>query len=1646
MAIAKHYGQAVFNWVRRWMPIDWTTSWLSARRGGHVAFDAGQTVELRNVTDIDCLVLLGEPGLGKTNEIDRWASHLRDDGMAVDLLHGRAPDFAAALDGLLSSPHHAAWSGDRKPWHILVDGLDEIAPSKEVATLLAGFLDRLFETHRETGRLRFIVTCRTSGWSEDFDRLFEDRWPSETLRKLALVPLDRPAIEQAIAQVEEDEQKRIDLAERLLAPQLRTLAGLPIFLKLLLARYRTGAVAPQQPGDLLPYAIEGVLANAPEEDFEKLMRVVGRMAAACLFSGHPRLSLPGARSLSDALPVSNIAGGTEPAASGPFVVTPAMMARCLHTGLFTELEPDVFEWSHRILSDFLAARYLVDHQLSAEQIFSMVAVKEVAGPGGIPLQLLEMAGWVASLSPTFFDLLLERQPEVLLRAQATTLDASQQSRLASALLQRIGNDDLLEQYHQLQPLLARLDHPGLAEQLRPVIANDEATPFKRRAAIDMAVASGSVELADTLIDVALDTTRDAILRHLALRAGVKLDCPFARLRLKPLLASELQGDDEDRLRGALLDLYWPDELSFRELLGALSVPRKLNFIGPYQLFLHRFVPPDLTSEMAADALIWLRERIDVDQRDHGQLLGVMQGIFSAVARQTADVNVRQLLAELVNDVGHELGQITVRQSNVSLNWPQTPDARADLVQAIMEKSLDPLRAITVISVVLPGLVVSEDLETLLTRLPHVGARICDAWTQIIVDLAQNIPLDSLTSVWQMASRIPQLAALLSQRYAVVIRSPAADRMRQKWVSDEEKRKRIGRVEEAKTRWQENVTSLLDRIEGGEAGLWWELNLQLFYDPVLGYDEQFEFTADLTRTPGWKALGANDHDRILRTAELYLNAAPLTDSSWLGTNTSHRPANAGLRALALLYRRRHEVLDRLPMETWEAWAPAIIGFLSNDFDDDGDAQRELLVESYRAAPSAIHDAITQIALGEHSKGLSKRVFDLLGSLFDASLADLLERLREVDGLKGETARADISAFLVRHDEARAVDRVRKALSATEQQTLPSSPGGQEAIGAAIEMCIRRPGAHWNMLLELRHSNSAMARAIWIGLAEEVSFDRTLHLEELSEYELAQTYIDLAALLPDQPPETSGARLLDVRDHVAQLSATVIGRLVHLGSNSALEQLYRIQRALPALADKLRWSIGAARQNLRSKAGKREDAAEILARIADMSIALAGSEPHPSSGSPPDVDQAIPIPAGIDVRARFAEPSEKLDLASRRNILLVATEWSSTHGGISTLNRELCIALATIGHRIQCLVVDASDVDKNDAIGRSVRLVRTRQSAGITGREQLLLCERDDLETTPDIVIGHDHVTGSYARAIATRFGAKYVHMLHTIPQENEALKDARDGIDRPILGGEAKLAEQVALARAADLIVAIGPRIEDHFLTEVYDPPEVVMMVPGLNSELLSMQLSPSGRRMNLCLMSGRMEDASLKGGRLACDVVKHVAQSRTWPSGLTPKLSIRGFSKQKADEEFDRIGFRKDYAQFVLCRSYSTDPLELRKDYEKSALIVMPSVAEGFGLTGLEAIAAGVPVVLSSESGLAHYLLKPELNGGLDQALVEPSIATVTRGESENIKAWAEKVDAILSDHVAAVERAAKLRDALRARLSWDVVARKFTKDLGRLR
>ena len=95
-------------------------------------------------------------------------------------------------------------------------------------------------------------------------------------------------------------------------------------------------------------------------------------------------------------------------------------------------------------------------------------------------------------------------------------------------------------------------------------------------------------------------------------------------------------------------------------------------------------------------------------------------------------------------------------------------------------------------------------------------------------------------------------------------------------------------------------------------------------------------------------------------------------------------------------------------------------------------------------------------------------------------------------------------------------------------------------------------------------------------------------------------------------------------------------------------------------------------------------------------------------------AEPKPKALTTPAKSPASPERL------RFLLVADEWKSTHGGISTVNRELAVALAGEGFDVTVVVPATSSDDRDSASAAGVNLAIPEPIPGLSDRE--LLCTK------------------------------------------------------------------------------------------------------------------------------------------------------------------------------------------------------------------------------------------------------------------------------------------------------------------------------------
>jgi glycosyltransferase involved in cell wall biosynthesis/tetratricopeptide (TPR) repeat protein len=397
----------------------------------------------------------------------------------------------------------------------------------------------------------------------------------------------------------------------------------------------------------------------------------------------------------------------------------------------------------------------------------------------------------------------------------------------------------------------------------------------------------------------------------------------------------------------------------------------------------------------------------------------------------------------------------------------------------------------------------------------------------------------------------------------------------------------------------------------------------------------------------------------------------------------------------------------------------------------------------------------------------------------------------------------------------------------------------------------------------------------------------------------------------------------------------------------------------------------------------------------------------------------------VSATPLSTSSNISTVSRRlHILMVGTEWESRHGGLSTFNRALCIELAAAGHKVMCIVPEATKHEFEAAESAGVHLLIPAEEPGLGGLEKLLLTTPLPLNFAPELVIGHDRKTGPHAKVLAQRFEAKFVLFVHTRPEDIEWHKD-KLGSDDAATSAESRKRLQQQLASSAALVVGVGPALAIHAHSLVYllNPrPAVHRLDPGIRASQRPSHLPPE----ILCLVLGRAEDFSLKGLDIAARALGDVTRRNKLES--TPRMIVRGAPTGSGrDLRAQLLAFAGNSKLNIEVRDYTPDVERVQDDILMASLVLMPSRSEGFGLVAIEAIAANTPVLVSDRSGLSTLLT--ERLGKKAEGMIVDTHEDIEVSAQE----WARSIEAVLLHRDAAFSRALTHQQELGKVLDWQI-------------
>ena len=380
----------------------------------------------------------------------------------------------------------------------------------------------------------------------------------------------------------------------------------------------------------------------------------------------------------------------------------------------------------------------------------------------------------------------------------------------------------------------------------------------------------------------------------------------------------------------------------------------------------------------------------------------------------------------------------------------------------------------------------------------------------------------------------------------------------------------------------------------------------------------------------------------------------------------------------------------------------------------------------------------------------------------------------------------------------------------------------------------------------------------------------------------------------------------------------------------------------------------------------------------------------------------------------------------NAMFLCEEWMSSKGGLPTFNREFAISLANISNdkiKVHCYVSRSSESDREDARKNNVNLITATSIPGTSDPVDWLRVPPPGL-SHPDFVIGHGRKFGIPAYCIVKTTNCKWVQFVHAFCEDFEKFKQADAENTDTIEENEKKHKSEIALCKAADAVVAVGTRLQLKYSRSLPDR-EVHVITPGIFEKFTGLSEQKVGKVTNdqyefhiFVFGRGTFEDLSLKGYDVIADAVGSLGEKFK----MTFVGSPEGQHRKIEEWLLQTTRITRDQ---VTIRGYC-DQEELKTMFLEADLVALPSRTEGFGLVALEAISAGVPVLVTSESGIAKAL--EEVEGG--------HLAVVKSGNQEE---WIQKITQLsMQNPEERCHGAVRLREEYRKIYSWGTQCAKF--------
>lgn len=1155
-----NHAEERYDWKRFWCPRDGRmeqdgTGFLADPELNPEPIRWTDVVPFEAIDDKPCLLLLGEPGIGKSDAMEELRKAAQaspthgEKQLFVDLRFKRRP-----RKELFGAPEFKRWQKGASPLLLFIDSLDECS-NKEIAQEIIGHLS---EGPRDKLRLR--IACRTAELPPFLEGKLRELWGDQAkVGVYELAPLRRKDVEQAAG----------THAERFLAEVERreaaSLAIKPVTLRFLLSQFRKHEVLPRTRWELYREGCRILCEEASktrskgELNGAARMAVAARIAAVCILGRRTAIQLePALDELPPGLVLADaLVGETERVPRGDVQVDDLAVRKTLDTSLFNGRDAGL-GFAHQTYAEFLAAYFLHQRGLGPEDLEGVL----LQGGHVVP-ELREVAAWLASVDAGVFQKLLREEPQVLLRSDMAMVGDAERERLVEGLFQRI-------EAHELSDLDVRLEygklvHARLASQLEPRIRDRTSNAMIRRAAMRIAEACKERGLQTALADMTLDVEEETRMRAWAASIVAEIGDDAVLEKLRPLAHGKGGEDPEDELKASALLALWPRLMSARELFECLRPAKRQNYFGDYiGRFFGRPEMDHLGDDDLPEALAWVER-----QSPHPERYASISIISNEIIQRAwARTNKPKVLGALVRLARTRFARHQNLFENRGAGVKQlghTALRQRRFVRAFVE-STPPLTHEygTLRS---QGLMPPHPILWMLKQLKAASSpAMRTRWSELIAEAwcYPAPPVHEVEALIRARRRYPELAQALGPYFLRMdVEDPEVQQARARWLEHQRKDKEQEeewRAQRVELLPEKEIAECLDRIEAGKLGEFWWLQ-RVMAEDANGNFYRAWMQPDLTSSPGWQKATSDTRRRIVRVAQRYLLRRRSKPGKWLGENVIYWPDVAGYRALWLLRQERPDWFERLTGRTWRRWAPIVMGYRpALARQSDIDVRNELVARAYRLAPEETLWTLGFLIDSENAAGNSyPESAQAVDFCWGERIGALLLAKAQDPSLKPSFSGSLLSQCL-QHGTAGARAHAMSLL----RLPIPDDPDHRErAKFAAAALFTHSADAGWPVLWPILQADPAFGQEIMLAAAQRVNWYNSPLWQRLPEDDAANAYIWLKQQFPHDA-DAQRRRVVTPETKIVEARDALLKNLRQRGTPASVAAIQRIMQALPGEA--------------------------------------------------------------------------------------------------------------------------------------------------------------------------------------------------------------------------------------------------------------------------------------------------------------------------------------------------------------------------------------------------------------------------------------------------------------------------------------------------